>query len=92
MKVEQHLTTVAKRYKSLNFQKAPWDIVEDNLGKINWSDMEDKSPNDALEAFHDRVLGVLEQHVPQKAENPRIRKMKMQRMRRKLWKKHSKVE
>ena len=46
--------------------------------------MEGKSPNDALEAFHNQVLGVLEQHVPPKAENPRIRKMIMQRMRRKL--------
>ena len=74
VKVEQHLTAVAKRYKSLNFQKAPWEIIEENLGKVDWSDMENKSPNDALAAFHDRVLDVLEQHVPQKAENPRVRK------------------
>ena len=91
-RVEQYLTEVARRYKALNFQKAPWEVVDEELAKVNWDIIEDATPSEALAAFHNKVLEVLEPLVPGKPENPRIRKMKMQQMRRKLWKKHSKVE
>ena len=54
--------------------------------------MKDQGPGDALATFHEQVLGVLESLVPKKPENPRIRRMKIQKLRRKLWKKLSKVE
>ena len=83
-KVEQFLTETAKPYKKLNFIKAPWPLVEEELNKISWDNMEDISPSEALAAFHQKVLEVLELLVPEKPENPRIRVMKMQKLRRRL--------
>ena len=91
-RVEQYLTDIARRYKALNFKKAPWEVVEEEMAKLDWDDIEGVAPNKALATFHNKILGILELLVPRKPENPRIRKMKIQRMRRKLWKKHSKVE
>ena len=91
-KVEQYLTEIAKRYKAMNFKKAPWELVEEELAKVDWDAMEDVLPSDALGFFHKKVLEVLEPLIPKKAENPRIRKMKMQRMRRRLWKKHARYK
>ena len=86
------MTDTAARYKSLNFKKAPWHLVNEELAKVNRSEMESSSPDEALEMFHDKVLEVLEPLVPVKPENPRLRKMKMQKLRRRLWKRHSKIE
>ena len=91
-RVDQHLTDIAGRYKALNFKKAPWHLIEEELTKVDWSNMESLAPTEALEFFHDKLLETLVPLVPKKLENPRIKKMKMQRMRRKLWKRHSKVE
>ena len=32
---------IAKRYKAMNFQKAPWELVEEELSKVDWDAMED---------------------------------------------------
>ena len=92
VKVEYHLTEVARRYKALDFRKALWQVIGEELAKIDWNNIEYLTSDNALRFFHDKVLDVLEASIPKKSENPRVRRMKIQRMRRKLWKKHSKVE
>ena len=49
-KVEQSLTQIAKRYKAMNFQKAPWELVQEELAKVDWNAMEDVLPTNALTA------------------------------------------
>lgn len=51
-KVEQYLTEIAKRYKAMNFKKAPWELVEEELAKVDWDAMEDVLASDALAVFH----------------------------------------
>ena len=83
-KVEQHLTVTAGLYKVMNFKKAPWPLIEEELAKVNWDCMDGLSASEALNCFHEKVLEILVPLVPKKPENPRIRKMKMQRLRRRL--------
>ena len=55
-KVEHHLTETARYYKALNFKRAPWQAVKEQLANINWDDMMGLSPADALAYFHEKVL------------------------------------
>ena len=54
--------------------------------------MENLPSTVAPEYFHEKILEILDPLVPKKPENPRIWKMKIQRLRRKLWRRHAKVE
>ena len=91
---EQFLCETGRRYKILDFHKAPWEQVEADLEKVDWSQMEDlanTSPEAALKWFHEKVLHVLEVHVPNRKQRKGISFKKMPRMRRLLWRKLTKV-
>ena len=65
----QFMCPVASRYNALDFNKAQWTDIEAELGNIDWSPMEDlskTSPDSALSWFHEKVLSVLDQHVPKR--------------------------
>ena len=92
---EQFLCSTGKRYKSFDFSKAPWPLIEQQLGEIDWQPMQvssKDSPEEALAWFHDKVLEVLENHVPKKENKRTGRKPKMHRQRKLLWRKLSKVD
>ena len=69
--LEEHfLCQTGRRYKILDFHNAPWEQVEADLEKVDWSHMEElakSSPEAALAWFHEKVLHVLESHVPKKS-------------------------
>ena len=93
VKEQQFLCDTGRRYSSLNFNKAPWEEIKEELSKINWQHMEDlskSSPTSALAEFHSKVLQVLEKLVPVKCNKPRG-KPKMHRMRRLLWRRLTKA-
>ena len=78
----------------MNFYKAPWETVKEELKKINWENMEELAkscPTSALREFHNQVLGVLEQLVPLKPKRVTRSRPRMHRMRRLLWRRLAKV-
>ena len=90
---EQFLCDTGKRYAALNFNKAVWKDIIDELENTAWDTMEQLSKNDpvaALGHFHDTVLEILERLVPARLKRPQ-KKARMHRMRRLLWKKLGKV-
>ena len=85
---EQYLCESGKHYSALDFYKAPWAEIKEELGQINWDHLQElaqTSPTKALAEFHKQVLGVLEKLVPVKLKKSK-RKSKMHRMCRLLWK------
>ena len=90
---QQFLCDTGRRYAALNFNKAPWQDITADLEIIDWSYMEQlakDNPVTALCSFHDRVLEVLEKHIPTRKKQSNNRQ-KRDRMRRLLWKKLAKV-
>ena len=90
---QQYLCDTGKRYGALNFHKAPWEEVKKELAKVNWETLEslaDSCPSSALAEFHAKVLGVLEPLVPPRTKKS-SGKPKMDRMRRLLWRRLTKV-
>ena len=90
---QQYLCETGKRYSALNFYKAQWQEVKEQLSKVDWRKMEDLAkscPTSALAEFHDQVLQVLEKSVPLKKKQARGHP-KMHRMRRLLWRRLAKV-
>ena len=91
---EQFLCETGRRYSSLDFFKAPWEEINTKLESVNWDQMEEianSSSTDALVYFHEKVLAILEELVPQKRKKCKS-KPKMHRMRRLLWKRLGKVK
>ena len=73
---EQFLCQTGRRYSALDFHKAPWEEVCDQLSKVCWKPMQaltTSNPNEALSWFHDQVLGVLENLVPKKSKKTKSR-------------------
>ena len=66
---EQHLCHTGERYKSLDFNKAPWEKVREDLAQVDWSEVTElakSSPTSALTRFHEKVLDILEKNVPKR--------------------------
>ena len=55
-------------------------------------DIAKRRPEEALSWFHDRVLNVLEEHVPQKKPRKSGRPSKLHRMRKLVWRRLAKVD
>ena len=92
VKQKQYLCETGKRYDALDFHKAPWTEVKAELEAVDWGHLKElgNCTTSALAEYHTRVLEVLEKLVPQKKVKTKG-KPKMHRMRRLLWKKHSKA-
>ena len=91
----QYLCDMGRRYDSLNFHLAPWSEIKDELKQIDWIKMQElgeSCPTSALTYFHTEVLTVLEKLVPAKKEIKKKGKPRVNRLRRCLWKKHSKAK
>ena len=64
---KSYLCDTGRRYGNLDFHKAPWQEVKQELSSKDWSDMmktAKEDPTEALKKFHDIVLMVLEKLVP----------------------------
>ena len=91
---KQYMCEIGRRYDALNFHLAPWSEIKDELNQIDWGklgELGESCPSLALEHFHTEILTVLEKHVPKKKFKSKM-KPKMSRLRRCLWKKHSKAK
>ena len=92
-KETQFLCDSGKRYKNLNFMLAPWDEIKEDLEKIDWGEMETHTnPDDILVIFHDKILSVLERLVPVKKKPRKKSKLRINRMRKTIWRRHAKVK
>jgi hypothetical protein len=90
---QQHLCETGRRFSTLNFNKAPWNEISEELANIDWNNMEDLAKTDtaaALGLFHSKLLEVLERLVPAKKKRHKPR-YKMHRMRRLIWKRLCKI-
>ena len=91
---ELHLLDSGRRLKKLNFHKAPWTIIQDQLNKVDWNPMKEAAkvgPTDALNWLMDVLLPILEKHVPLKGPKRKSRN-RMERRRKLLWRKLSKIQ
>ena len=94
MQENQYLCDIGRRYDTLNFQLAPWSEIKNELNKVDWNNLHElgtTSPTLALAHFHIMVLAVLEKFVPLKKDKLKV-KPRMNRLRRRLWRKHSKAK
>ena len=94
-KEEVHLLECGKRLKQLNFNKAQWVEVQAELAEIDWTDLDEAaktSPTLALSMFMEEVVPLLERHVPLKqSKNKKVRN-RMDRRRKLIWRRLSKVK
>ena len=91
----QFICETGKKYKKLNFLLAPWDQINAELEKIDWADMEVLSESDttaALNLFHEKILVVLERLVPVKKIPTSISKSSINKMRRTIWRRVTKIK
>ena len=89
----QSLCETGQRYKNLNFLLAPWDNIKEELEKINWEEMEMEPDSDTkLTVFHDKILSILERLVPAKKKPTKKAKLKINRFRKNIWRRHSKLK
>ena len=90
---EVHLLEVGRRMKKIDFNKADWGQVKLELGKLDWSSMEQLEPASALSNFFEIILPVLESTVPvRKEKSKKKNRPQMDRRRRLLWKRLDKVK
>ena len=90
----QFLCESGKRYSALDYNKAPWKEIMEELENTDWSNLEQLAKTDSVAALNDfnkKTLKVLERLVPERKNNTKSRP-KMHRMRRLLWKRLSKVQ
>ena len=92
---ETHLLDVGRRFGKLNFNKAPWEQIKNELGQVDWTPMEELSkvsPKEALSWFNDKILQILENLVPAKKAGRKKAIPRMCRQRRLLWSRLAKVK
>ena len=88
-----HLLESAKVLKQLDFNKADWALVKSELSGIDWSPMEELDATACLEWFFNQVLPILERLVPQRKKcRKKNNRPLMDRRRRLLWKRLSKIK
>ena len=93
--VEQSLCSSGNRYRKLNFLQAPWEQIKVELGNVDWEEVEKLADVDtakALIVFHEKILGVLEMLIPMKKKPRKKSKLKINKMRRNLWRRLAKVK
>ena len=91
---EVHLLEYGRKLKRLDFNKAQWDQVQSELGDVNWSEMEkaaEASPNQALSVFMDKMIPILEKHVPLRKKGKKTRN-RIEKKRKLLWRRLGRVK
>ena len=83
-KEEVHLLESSRRLKILDFHKADWCLVQSELRKVDWSQMEWLEPTDALVSLFATLLPILEENVPAKKIVTRRSRPVMDRKRRQV--------
>ena len=94
-KEEQFLLESGRRFKKLDFSKAPWPDIQKRLKKIDWTPIEILAKENVVAAhskFMDIILPILEGLVPPKVTGKRFGKSKQQKSRRCLWRKLSRIK
>ena len=94
-KEENYLLDSGKRFKLLDFSKAPWPEIKYKLNQVNWESLETLAEQDVTAAhalFIDTILPVLEELVPQKPVGKRFGHSKVHRKRRCLWRKLGRIK
>ena len=84
-KEESYLLDSGKRFKLLDFSKAPWSEIKNKLNKVNWESLETLAEEDVRAAhalFIDTILPVLEELVPRKPVGKRFGHGKVHKKRR----------
>ena len=91
---EEYLLGVGKRFSKLDFYKAPWPEIQEELAKIDWESVKTASSDDptlGLNIFNEKILEVLEKHVPERKKGKKKRRQ-MCRQRRSMWRRLSKIK
>ena len=94
-KQENHLLGTGLRYSKLDFNKAPWEEIQDELNTVDWGHMEDLAgvdPTAALAWLQEKLLSILERLVPARRKVRRKSGPQMNHQRRILWRKLAKVK
>ena len=94
-KEEMHLLECGKRLKKLNFNKAEWEEIRAELSECDWAELETvakSSPTLALQVLMDEVIPILEKHVPAKYSRKKKGKSVVDRRRKLIWRRLSKVK
>ena len=55
--------THSQRYNALNFNKAPWSVINLSLAAVDWSPMKNMGPEDALDWMNAKILEIVEECV-----------------------------
>ena len=92
---EMHLTDSGSRLKKLNINMADWPAIQAELELVDWGEMESlvkESPTAAYNWFMKQLIMVMEHHCPARKKRSKNQRHRMDRQRRLLWKKLSKVK
>ena len=84
-----------KRFRQLDFSKAPWPEVQTRLRQVDWSSLESLAKVNVTNAhalFIDTFLPVIEELVPQKVIGKRFGHRKKHKKRRCIWRKLSRTK
>ena len=91
---EDYLLEVGRRMGKLDFNKAPWKEIQEELERVDWDpvrDLSEVNPVLGLNWFNGKVLAILEQFVPVRKKRKKG-KPRMCRQRRSLWRKLAKIK
>ena len=89
-KEEIFLLESGRRFKQLDFTKAPWPDVQTRLAQLNWGPLQSLAKHDVTAAhnlFINTILPVMEDLVPRKVSGKRFGHRRKHKQRRCLWRK-----
>ena len=58
--------TIGDSFNKLNFMKADWKLLNDEISSLDWSFLAESSPEEGLQFFYERLLAACEKIVPAK--------------------------
>jgi hypothetical protein len=94
IKEEQFLLDSGRRFRKLDFHKAPWPEIKARLRQLDWEPLEVIAKENVIAAhqfFMETILPILEDLVPQKMVGKRFGHSKKHKRRRSLWRKLNRI-
>ena len=91
---QEFLLEIGQKLGELDFNKAPWKEIQSELENVDWDPVRELSRNDpaaGLAWFNDKVLSILVKLVPVRKRG-KVRRHRMCRQRRTLWRRLSKIK